>query len=247
MVKQLVFIRCKNSFFSILVVKFPIILSKIPTFAAMAKNKFYVVWKGRHAGIYDDWNVCKKEIMGCKGAKYKGFPDRESAEKAFKEGPEKYWGKEVTSLVGTPKSGEKPVSPAFAVDAACSGNPGKMEYQGVFVDFGVEPALRREIFKSPVFPNGTNNIGEFLAIVHALAMQKKNGWHYPIYSDSVNAQLWIRQKKCKTKLAHNAGNDALFQLIERAEKWLNENAIDVPILKWKTEIWGEIPADFGRK
>ena len=213
----------------------------------MSKNKFYVVWSGRTPGIYDRWETCKKEIEGVKGAKYKGFPDRTSAETAFKEGPDNYWGKEVSPVVDLSKAKEQPVSPAVAVDAACSGNPGEMEYQGLFVDFGTQPALSVQLFKSPVFENGTNNIGEFLAIVHALALQKKNGWKYPIYSDSVNAQLWIRQKKCKTKLQPNAKNEHLFELIARAEKWLNENAIEVPILKWKTEIWGEIPADFGRK
>jgi len=213
----------------------------------MAKNKFYVVWSGRNPGIYSDWEVCKKEIMGCKGAKYKCFPDRLSAETAFKQGPDAYWGKDVALVIDLSTVNEKPISPAIAVDAACSGNPGKMEYQGVFVDFSTQPATRRDLFKSPVFPNATNNIGEFLALVHALALQKKNGWKYPIYSDSVNAQLWIRQKKCKTKLQRNAKNDYLFQLVERAENWLNNNAIEVPILKWKTEIWGEIPADYGRK
>lgn len=213
----------------------------------MSKNKFYVVWSGRTPGIYDRWETCKKEIEGVKGAKYKGFPDRTSAEAAFKEGPDNYWGKDVALMVDLSQAKEQPVSPAIAVDAACAGNPGKMEYQGVFVDFGTQPATTVQLFKSPVFENGTNSIGEFLAIVHALALQKKNGWKYPIYSDSVNAQLWIRQKKCKTKLQLNAKNEHLFELIARAEKWLNENAIEVPILKWKTEIWGEIPADFGRK
>ena len=215
----------------------------------MSKKKFYVVWQGRHPGIYDDWEVCKKEIMGVKGAKYKGFPDQSSAEAAFRKGPEKYWGtgEVVAPTIHLSKLNEKPLSPAIAVDAACAGNPGKMEYQGVFVDFGVEPALKSDLFKSPVFPNGTNNIGEFLAIVHALALQKQKGWNYPIYSDSVNAQLWVRQRKCKPKLQPNSKNGYLFELVARAEKWLNENPIDVPILKWKTEIWGEIPADFGRK
>ncbi|MBR0178155.1 MAG: ribonuclease H family protein [Bacteroidales bacterium] len=213
----------------------------------MAKNRFYVVWSGRNPGIYSDWEVCKREIMGCKGAKYKGFPDRLSAEKAFKEGPDAYWGKDIAPVIDLAAAKERPVSPCIAVDAACSGNPGKMEYQGVFVDFATQPATRRDLFKSPVFPNATNNIGEFLALVHALALQKKNGWKYPIYSDSVNAQIWVRQKKCKTKLAPNAKNAQLFELVARAEKWLAENAIEVPILKWKTEIWGEIPADYGRK
>jgi ribonuclease HI len=213
----------------------------------MAKNKFYVVWQGRTPGIYSDWETCNKEIMGCKGAKYKGFPDRLSAETAFKQGPDAYWGKDVAPVTDLSKVAERPVSPCIAVDAACSGNPGKMEYQGVFVDFGTQPATTTTLFKSPVFPNATNNIGEFLALVHALALEKQNGWKYPIYSDSVNAQIWIRQKKCKTKLQPNAKNEYLFQLIARAEKWLAENAVEVPILKWKTEIWGEIPADYGRK
>lgn len=213
----------------------------------MAKNRFYVVWSGRNPGIYSDWEVCKREIMGCKGAKYKGFPDRLSAEKAFKEGPDAYWGKDIAPAVDLSAAKERPVSPCIAVDAACAGNPGKMEYQGVFVDFATQPATRRDLFKSPVFPNATNNIGEFLALVHALALQKKHGWKYPIYSDSVNAQIWVRQKKCKTKLQPNAKNGQLFELVARAEKWLAENTIEVPILKWKTEIWGEIPADYGRK
>ena len=213
----------------------------------MAKNRFYVVWQGRNPGVYSRWEDCKKEIEGSNGAKYKGFPDRTSAERAFMEGPDNYWGKEITPMMDLSMAKEKPVSPAVAVDAACSGNPGKMEYQGVLVDFSTTPTKKLDLFKSPVFENGTNNIGEFLAIVHAVALQKKEGWHFPVYSDSYNAQLWVKQKKCKTKLQRNADNEYLFQLIERAEKWLENNTIDIPILKWKTEIWGEIPADFGRK
>ena len=129
-----------------------------------------------------------------------------------------------------------------------------MEYQGVFVDFGTEPATTTTLFKSPVFENGTNNIGEFLAIVHALAWQKQKHTAYPIYSDSVNAQKWVREKRCRTKLEPNDKNEYLFELIGRAEKWLQENdewmrqmSLRIPVLKWKTEIWGEIPADYGRK
>ena len=217
----------------------------------MKKNKFYVVWQGSHPGVYDSWEACERETKGVKGAKYKGFPDRTSAETAFKEGPENYWGKgsheDSPRVIDLSAAKEQPVSPAIAVDAACSGNPGKMEYQGVFVDFGTQPATSVPLFKSPLFENGTNNIGEFLAIVHALAWQKQKRLSYPIYSDSVNAQLWVKQKKCKTKLEPNAKNAYLFELIQRAENWLNNNEIEVPILKWRTEIWGEIPADFGRK
>ena len=94
---------------------------------------------------------------------------------------------------------------------------------------------------------GTNNIGEFLAIVHGLALLKQKGFDMPIYSDSVNAINWIKQKKCKTKLPRDAKTEELFCLIERAEKWLRENTYTTRILKWETKQWGEIPADFGRK
>ena len=190
----------------------------------MSKNKFYVVWKGRNPGVYDRWEDCKKEIEGYTGALYKGFPDKASAEAAFKKGFTGFE-KKATPQVDLTNVAEKPVSPAIAVDAACSGNPGKMEYQGLFVDFDTQPATTVHLFKSSVFENGTNNIGEFLAIVHALAWMKQKRCQYPIYSDSVNAQKWIREKKCKTKLQPNAKNEYLFELIARAEKWLNENTI----------------------
>lgn len=222
----------------------------------MPKNKFYVVWKGRNPGVYDNWDACKKEVEGFQGALYKGFPDQASAEAAFAKG---FTGFEKkvdghAPLCNDGQSPSSPFTPAIAVDAACSGNPGKMEYQGKFVDFGTDPATVVTLFKSPVFENGTNNIGEFLAIVHALAWQKQKRTQYPIYSDSVNAQKWVREKQCRTKLQPNDKNAYLFELIDRAETWLRENdnwmrenANVIPVLKWKTEVWGEIPADFGRK
>ena len=218
------------------------------------KNKYYVVWKGHTPGVYDSWEVCKKEIDGFPGALYKGFPDKASADAAYSKGFSGFEKAETAAKPNPMMAVVKPLSPAIAVDAACSGNPGKMEYQGVFVDFGTELPTTTQLFKSPVFENGTNNIGEFLAIVHALAWQKQKHVLYPIYSDSANAQKWVREKKCKTKLQPNDKNAYLFELIERAEKWLRENdewlcqnALQVPVLKWKTEIWGEIPADYGRK
>lgn len=130
---------------------------------------------------------------------------------------------------------------ALAVDAACSGNPGPMEYRGVFVRTG------QQIFKVGPLEGGTNNIGEFLAIVHGLALQEQQGTRFPLYSDSVNAQLWVRQGKCKTKLEPNEVNAPIFEMIARAEHWLATHAFRLPIYKWETKQWGEIPADFGRK
>lgn len=220
----------------------------IRTFArVMKKEKFYVVWAGGTPGIYTSWTDCQLQTKGYEGAKFKSFDTREEAEKAFAASPYDYIKR--TAPAGGGQPGQPPktdtLPPAvlensLAVDAACSGNPGAMEYRGVHV------ASRQQIFHfGPVY--GTNNIGEFLAIVHGLALLKQKGYDMPIYSDSVNAIGWVKQKKCKTKLPRDSKTETLFQLIERAEKWLRENTYSTPILKWETRQWGEIPADFGRK
>ncbi|WP_291585975.1 ribonuclease H family protein [Bacteroides sp.] len=210
----------------------------------MAKQKFYVVWEGVTPGIYSSWTDCQLQIKGYEGAKYKSFDSREEAERALASSPYAYIGKNATNKK------EKKITPntlpaavienSLAVDAACSGNPGPMEYRGVHV------ASQQEIFHfGPM--KGTNNIGEFLALVHGLALLKQKGFDMPVYSDSVNAISWVKQKKCKTKLPRTAETEQLFLLIERAEKWLKENKYTTRILKWETKEWGEIPADFGRK
>ena len=130
---------------------------------------------------------------------------------------------------------------AWAVDAGCSGNPGPMEYQAVDLQTGAQ------VFHyGPV--HGTNNIGEFLAIVHALALMEQRGIHDKVvYSDSYNAILWVKKKQCKTKLVRNEQTENLFKMIARAENWLRTHTISTPVIKWETAKWGEIPADFGRK
>lgn len=129
---------------------------------------------------------------------------------------------------------------AWAVDAACSGNPGPMEYRGI------DLATGQVIFHfGPM--HGTNNIGEFLAIVHALALMQQHGISKAIYSDSVNAMLWVKKRQCKTKLERTPETEPLYQIIARAERWLKTHQYTTPILKWETKKWGEVPADFGRK
>ena len=222
-------------------------LINISTFAKkMKKAKFYVVWEGVTPGIYTSWTDCQLQTKGYESAKYKSFETREEAETAFVSSPYAFIGKGVKKTP-TPKTKETNgtfpadvIDNSLAVDAACSGNPGKMEYRGVHV------ASQQEIFHfGPVY--GTNNIGEFLAIVHGLALLKQKGFDMPIYSDSVNAINWVKHKKCRTKLPRETKTKELFKLIERAEKWLRENKYSTTILKWETKQWGEIPADFGRK
>lgn len=211
------------------------------------KQKYYVVWSGSAPGIYASWEECETQVKGVKGAVYKSFDTREEAEQAYASPASEYI---VRRPAAAPKQrfeeeqlpayAEEVEPNALAVDAACSGNPGKMEYRGVYVGNG------QQMFHfGPIF--GTNNIGEFLAIVHGLAFLQQQGWDMPIYTDSRNALLWIKQKKCKTQLKRTEKTEAVFQLIERAEKWLREHTYDTHILKWRTSQWGEIPADFGRK
>ncbi len=210
----------------------------------MAKKKYYVVWNGVNPGIYTSWTDCQLQIKGYQGALYKSFDTKEEAESAFASPAHSFFN--ARKAAEKEKEKEEIQLPehfdmnCMAVDAACSGNPGPMEYRGVYLLTG------QEIFHfGPTY--GTNNIGEFLAIVHGLALLKQKNLNMPIYSDSRTALSWVKQKKCKTKLERNARTEELFNLIERAENWLKNNTYTTPLFKWQTEKWGEVPADFGRK
>lgn len=237
--------------------------------------KYYVVWKGFAPGVYDSWEEAEMQVSGYPDASYRSFKTMEAAVEAFREGFDKEGlihevQKEMDKISreGTPINFDKnkKVAPSttqqkasppkdapsvnanpawikdsIAVDAACSGNPGPMEYRGVYVKTGLE------LFRIGPMQGGTNNIGEFLAIVHGLAMQEKQGTRLPLYSDSVNAQIWVRKGICKTTIQENAENAPIFDMIRRAETWLRTHSFRVPIYKWDTPNWGEIPADFGRK
>lgn len=216
------------------------------------KKKFYVVWLGHAPGVYTDWPTAKQQIDGYKGAKYKSFPDRRQAEAAYANGfqhyinaslkrPASHQRSRPTSRRGNAPSTDKIITRSISVDAACSGNPGKMEYQGVTT------SGKKQLFHR-AFPLGTNNIGEFLALVHALAfLQAQDMGDLPIYSDSQIAIGWVKKGKCKTTLARSSKTEELYTYIDRGEAWLKANTITNPIYKWNTKAWGEIPADFGRK
>lgn len=224
------------------------------------KTKYYVVWHGVQPGVYSSWDACLQQIKNFKGAIYKAFNSEQEAHEAYHSSPSLYIQHNAASAtpVGSPSQSAVAPSPptyrtdtvlplppqvkadALAVDAACSGNPGAMEYRGVYLRTG------QEVFHfGPVY--GTNNIGEFLAIVHAMALLKQKKVVLTIYSDSRNAMLWVKQRKCKTTLARNPRTEQLFQIIGRAEEWLRNNTSPCPLVKWETAEWGEVPADFGRK
>jgi ribonuclease HI len=205
----------------------------------MAKQKYYVVWKGRRTGIFYTWLECSAQVTGFTDAKFKSFDSLAAAKSAFQ-------GEYSAVIARAPATRPpkvaltRPVLPSISVDAACSGAPGPLEWRGVETETG------REIFRFGPCPDGTNNVGEFLAIVQGQHWLAEHGLSWPIYSDSLNAILWIRLGKCRTKLAHTSRNILLFEMIASAEAGL---ALSKParLLKWETEKWGENPADFGRK
>lgn len=205
----------------------------------MPKQKFYVVWKGRKGGIYTSWQECEAQIRGFSDAQYKAFDSRPEAERAFAAAYDDYRGK--------PASAQKwlfaphpPTLPSLCVDAACDGSPGRLEYRGVKTEGG------EQIFHAGPFADGTNNVGEFLAIVLAFDWLSKNKIDWPVYSDSANAIAWVKAGKCNTRLARLPSNKILFDFISRAEEDLRSSRT-FKVLKWDTQAWGENPADFGRK
>jgi len=207
----------------------------------MSRQKYYVVWKGRKTGVFTTWRECERQVKGFVGAQYKAFDHEADADAAYLANYEDYKGKASSSGMWITAS-VQPKLPSLCVDAACSGSPGKVEYRGVNTETG------EEIFRAGPYAKGTNNVGEFLAIVHALTWQAKHNMHVPIYSDSENAILWVNQGKCRTQVKHTTENAVLFAIIASAENWLAENKFpEGKTLKWRTNLWGENPADFGRK
>ncbi|MEM7162593.1 MAG: ribonuclease H family protein [Bacteroidota bacterium] len=205
------------------------------------KQLYYVVWSGRKPGIYTSWNETQQQIVGTKKPKFKSFGSKELAEKAFQEGPENYEGRSFKKARDLSAAEKKRIGDpnlmSLSVDAACNAKTGVFEYQGVITESGTQ------VFHAGPFKNGTNNIGEFLALVHALAWLKENRSDLPIYSDSKYAMVWVRNKKANSKVTH----PKTLALINRAEKWLRANNYDNQIMKWETKAWGDIPADFNRK
>jgi ribonuclease HI len=212
---------------------------------AKAKKKYYTVWKGHHTGVFETWNDCKAQIANFEGAQYKSFLTFELAKTALKGNYRDYIGKTKKFSSGLSEARLKligqPNYNSIAVDAASSGNPGVMEYRGV------DTQSKKQLFHKGHYEQGTNNVGEFLALVHGLAFLKQNNSNRILYTDSRTAMSWVKKQQCNTKLKRSTTNAALFALVDRAVVWLKNNSYTTVIVKWETKAWGEIPADFGRK
>jgi ribonuclease HI len=233
----------------------------------MAKQKYYVVWVGSRPGVYTNWSECQAQVNGFEGAKFKAFPTLDEAEQAYQRGWKGNWGNSgntnkhgvVSSSSGSKSktnSGKSALSKrstsisesqaevdyhTISVDVGTAGNPGPIEYKGV------DTATGEVLFSVGPIPNGTNNLGEYLAIVHALAFIAKTGDTRNIYSDSMTAMKWVKQKAPNTTLPRNASTHEVWTLVDRATQWLSSHTYHTKIMKWQTDRWGEIKADYGRK
>lgn len=203
------------------------------------KQKYYVVWKGRQTGIFEAWDECAAAVSGYSGAEFQSFESRAAAEAAWQLGHRPEKGR-FTAQQSALLAQAGPILPSLCVDAACDGAPGWMEYRAVKTESG------EQVFHHGPFEQGTNNVGEFLAIVDAIRWLKARNLDWPIYSDSEVAIGWVKSGKCKTQLKPTAQNVTLFEQIERAEQDL-KTLTGFRVLKWDTLAWGENPADFGRK
>ena len=205
-------------------------------------STFYGVWVGKTTGVFDTWAECSAQVNGFKGAQYKKIeaPTRAAAEELFKQGYSATGKAASSAPVSKVASGPK-VAHALTVDGASNGI--NSEYQGVWYP------SREKAFNSPVFQAGTNNIAEFLGLVHAIKVVKALQEKPVIYTDSMTAMAWVRNKKANTT-ADTTGKltEELRHLIGDAELYLQQvDLSDISIQKWETKEWGEIPADFGRK
>lgn len=132
----------------------------------------------------------------------------------------------------------------IVVDGSSRGNPGAAAYKAV------DLATGKELFNVNI-GDSTNNIAEFIGLVHAIDYAIKNGYT-EVYSDSVTAIAWVRNKKANTKLKDTYRTKKSIDLMSRAEKHLISLSVNKPnyfklVNKWETNLWGENEADFGFK
>lgn len=186
-------------------------------------SKFYAVKRGRSPGIYLTWAECELQVKGFQNAKFKSFNSLLEAETYIND---------VEEL-----QHELPIH-GLAVDASLlKGSKG--EFQIVDLSTG------KLIYSSPVYVDTTVNVMEFLAIIKAIEISRTQieFTKCDIYSDSATAITWVKNKHINSKLELT---EELKLLVDNALIVLNQNC-ENKIIKWDTNSFGEIPADFSRK
>jgi ribonuclease HI len=144
--------------------------------------KYYVVFKGRTPGIYQNWTECQKQINKFKGAEHKSYLSVEAAEEA-------YYGQDyIVNSENNEQAQEGNLllnhfDYSIFCDGACRGNPGPAG-SGVAI-------YQRELLDLLLYGSynsfSTNNAAELLALHEALLWAENyinNGLSVQIYCDS---------------------------------------------------------------
>src|SRR6266480_5929157 len=168
-------------------------------------QKFYVVWSGRQTGVFTDRASTQRAVEKYAGARFKSFPTRAEAEKAFARGMD-------TSIAPKTAGGQKTRSERAArhtahqfdvsiyCDGACEPNPGNAG-SGIVV---YRAGKLAELWYGMYNPMGTNNTAELNALYHALRMAEaeiKTGNTVEVCSDSaysincIRSWAWTWEKK----------------------------------------------------
>lgn len=196
---------------------------------AKNKNKYYVVWRGRETGIFDSWEACRASIDGFQGAQYKGYPTWEEAHEGHING---YWNETIIRKIDAADT--EVIKRSFITDVQCDAE-GTMTYSIL------DNETLTYIYQSPKYLDANNNVGQFIAIVHALAHLARTSDTRPIYTTSDTAIAWTKKRECNTRLCRTLNNTNLFDLLIRANSWIANNSFANQILKWNTASWGNPP------
>ena len=230
------------------------------------KSKWYVIYRGRRVGVYDNWRECEQETRGFPDAKFASFDTYEEARCSFlKEcicgGGDCEWvQKAFPSICTSSPSGDTwrtceggPEIPCVCTDAACT-NPvgGDVEYRCVRISN--KTAAVEQLFAFGPFRLGSNNIGEYVGLVRALMWTSTHDslGSAPIYTDSRVAISWVSNPVAPgSNTTIKAIGDDLRAELKYCDDWIKTPVAKKEVLKrvrhWKTSCWGEIPADYGRK
>ena len=148
---------------------------------------FYVVRKGRRTGIFTTYAECEAQVKYYPGAIYKIFSTLAAAEYALKYGwnrsnkmPSNFNNCKVEINVSLPSS------PCLCTDGSKI-KLNSIEYRTV------EYPSRKELFRYGPYPNGSNNIAEFLGLVATIRYCKHHSIELPIYTDSSVALIWVKK------------------------------------------------------
>jgi len=212
--------------------------------AKKAKQKYYVVWKWKKPGIFTTRDDCKASVHWFIDAEYKSFKNLAEAEIAFSWRYKDFVGQKTTWKDYSPSEKKEiwsPVTSSLSVDAACSNNPGILEFRWVLT------SSRKQVFAYGPYDNWTVNIWEFLALIEWLKYAKDHNINL-IYTDSKTARARLRDRKVKTTLTPSLSNKILFDRVDKSLERLNKNDISaIEVRKRYTDLRGEIPADYDRK